>query len=95
MTIFEKTIHLRVRIRVCVDIRTIVVLTGDSANSILLSTFTFEAYYSVMMLLRPGKKVSNLSSGDVNLGPVPSRCGLLEECPYRAIWTACLSCDWP
>jgi hypothetical protein len=34
-----------------------------------------------------GKKVSILPPGDVNPGPVPSRRGLLENCPYRATWS--------
>jgi hypothetical protein len=29
----------------------------------------------------------NLSSGDVNPGPVPSRCDLLEDSLYHEIWT--------
>jgi hypothetical protein len=36
----------------------------------------------------------NLSPGDVNPGPIPSRRGLLEDSPYHVIWVACLSCDW-
>jgi hypothetical protein len=61
-----------------------------NANWVLLSTFTFK---TVTSHLRLGKKVSNLSSGDVNFGPIPSRRGLLEGNPYHAIWTACLSCN--
>jgi hypothetical protein len=37
----------------------------------------------------------NLTVGDVNPGPVPSRRGLLEDSQYCEIWTVCLSCDWP
>jgi hypothetical protein len=41
-----------------------------------------------MMHLRQGKKVSILSPGDVNPGPVPSRWGLLEDSPYHAVGAA-------
>jgi hypothetical protein len=34
---------------------------------------------------RQGKKISILPPGDVNLGPVPSRRGLLEDSPYHAV----------
>jgi hypothetical protein len=40
------------------------------------------------MHLRLGKKVSILSPGDVNPGPIPSRRGLLEDSPYRAVGAA-------
>jgi hypothetical protein len=36
---------------------------------------------------RQGKKVSILPPGDVNPRPVPSRWGLLEDSPYRAVNT--------
>jgi hypothetical protein len=35
----------------------------------------------------------HLPPGDVNPGPVPSRWGLLEDSTYRAVGTACPSCD--
>jgi hypothetical protein len=47
----------------------------------------------VTMHLRQGKKVSILLLGDVNPGPVPSRWGLLEDSPYRAVGAVCPSCD--
>jgi hypothetical protein len=40
-----------------------------------------------MTHLRQGKKVSILSSGDVNPGSIASRRGLLEDNPYRAVGT--------
>jgi hypothetical protein len=40
---------------------------------------------SIMTHRWKGKKVSILPSGDVNQGPVPSRWGLLEDSPYRAV----------
>jgi hypothetical protein len=91
-TIFLKTIRLRGRIRVYAHIRAIVAVTGGK-----LTTFNFPCllsvnYCFVMTHLRSGKKVSYLSSGHVNPGPVPSRRGLLEDSLYRAIWVACLSC---
>jgi hypothetical protein len=49
-------------------------------NRDLLTAFTF-----VMMHRRQGKKVSILSSGDVNTRPISSRWGLLEDSPYRAV----------
>jgi hypothetical protein len=55
----------------------------------LLSTI----YYSVTTSLRPGKKVSILPLGNVNLRPVPSRRNLLEDNPYLIVGVACLSCD--
>jgi hypothetical protein len=47
----------------------------------------YAIYYSVTMHLRPGKKVRYLSPSDVNSEPVPSRRGMLEDSPYREIWT--------
>jgi hypothetical protein len=41
-----------------------------------------------MTHLRKGKKVSILPPGDVNLGPDPSRRGLLEESHYHAVGAA-------
>jgi hypothetical protein len=40
---------------------------------------------SVMTHQRQGKMVSILPPGDVNPGPIPSRRGLLEDSPYRAV----------
>jgi hypothetical protein len=37
------------------------------------------------MHLLQGKKVRFLPLGDVNLRPIPSRRGLLEDSPYRAV----------
>jgi hypothetical protein len=37
---------------------------------------------------RQGKKIIILPPGDVDLGPVPSRRGLLEDSPYRAVGAA-------
>jgi hypothetical protein len=54
----------------------------------------YALYYFVMTHLRNGKKVSILPPGDVNLGPVPSRRGLLEGNLYCAVGAACISCDW-
>jgi hypothetical protein len=71
------------RIRLDAHIRTIIVLTGGKLTGIY-----FLQLLSVMMHLRQGKKVSILPSGDVNLEPVPSRQGLLEDNPYRAVWAA-------
>jgi hypothetical protein len=53
-------------IHVYVYIRTIVVLTGGK-----LTEFYFLHLLSVMMHLRSGKKVSDLSPGDVNPRPAP------------------------
>jgi hypothetical protein len=64
------------------------------ANRDLLAAFTLCNLLSVMMHLRQGKKLSILLSDDMNPGPVPSRRGLLEDSPYRAVGAACLSCDW-
>jgi hypothetical protein len=46
-----------------------------------------------MMHQRKGKKISILPPGDVNLRPVPSRCDLLEDSPYRAVGAPCQSRD--
>jgi hypothetical protein len=37
---------------------------------------------------RQGKKIIILPLGDVDLGPIPSRRGLLEDSPYRAVGAA-------
>jgi hypothetical protein len=75
-------------------IRTIVVLTGGKLTGFYFPHLPFKTYYSVTTHLRPGKKVSYLSLGDVNPIPIPSRLGLLEDSPYLAVWAMCLSCDW-
>jgi hypothetical protein len=74
-------------------IRTIVVLIGGKLTDFYFLHLLYVIYYSVTTHIRPGKKVSILSSGDVNSGPVPSREGLVEDSPYRVVWVACLSCD--
>jgi hypothetical protein len=77
-----------------VHIRTIVVLTGGKLIGFYFLHLILVIYYSVMTHRRKGKNVSFLSPGDVNPGSVPSRRGLLEDNPYRAVGAACLSCDW-
>jgi hypothetical protein len=51
------------------------------ANKDLLYIFTFCHLLFVTTYLHQGKKVSILPPGDVNLGPVASRRGLLEPVP--------------
>jgi hypothetical protein len=75
-------------------IRTIVVLIGGK-----LTEFTFCIYFQNLLFYNDTptticKKVSFLPPGDVNLGPVPSRQGLLEDSPYRVICATCLLCNW-
>jgi hypothetical protein len=55
---------------------------------------SYAIYYSITTHRWKGKKVSFLSPGDVNPGLIASRWGLLDDSPYRAVGTACLSCDW-
>jgi hypothetical protein len=69
------------------------ILNRWQANWGLVFAFTYAIYYSIMMDLRKGKKVSFLPPGDVNPGPTPSRRGLLEDSPCHAVGVACLSCD--
>jgi hypothetical protein len=76
--LFSKTV---VRIRLDAYIRTIVVLTGVKLTGIYLLYLLYAIYFSVMMHLRQGKKVSILVSGNVNSGPVASRRDLLEAVP--------------
>jgi hypothetical protein len=90
--IFLKT---AVRIRLDAYIRTIVVLIGGKLTGIYFLHLFYPIYFSVTTHLRQGKKVSILLSCDVNLRPVPSRRGLLEDSPYSTIGAMCLSCDWP
>jgi hypothetical protein len=72
-----------VRIRLGAHIRTIVVLTGGKLIGIY-----FPYLLSVMTHRWQGKKVCIFPPGDVNLGPIPSRWGLLEDSPYRAVGVA-------
>jgi hypothetical protein len=72
-----------VRIPLDAHTRTIVVLIGDKLTGIY-----FLQLLSVTTHQRQCKKVSILSSGDVNPGPVPSRRGMLEDSPYRAVGAA-------
>jgi hypothetical protein len=58
------------------------------ANRDLFSVFTFCNSLFVMTHLRQGKKVSILSRGDVNAGPVASRRGLLETVHHAMSQTA-------
>jgi hypothetical protein len=90
MSIFLKT---AVRIRLEAHIRTIVVLTGDKLTAIYFLHLLYAIYYSVTAHIRKGKKVSILSPGDVNSGPLPTRRGLLEDSPYHVVGAMCLSCD--
>jgi hypothetical protein len=82
-----------VRIRLEAHIRTIVVLTGGKLTEIYFLYLLYAIYYSIATHLRQDKKVSILPPGDVNPGVVPSRRGLLEDNPYRAVGATCLSCD--
>jgi hypothetical protein len=70
-----------VRIRVDAHIRTIVVLTCGKLTGIYFLYLLSAIYFSVMMHLRQGKKVSILMPGDVNSGLVASRRGLLAAVP--------------
>jgi hypothetical protein len=65
-----------VRIRLDVHIRTIVVLIGGKLTGIYIMYLLF-----VMTHFHQGKKVSILVPGNVNLGPVVSRRGLLDAVP--------------
>jgi hypothetical protein len=83
--------------RKCLEthIRTAVVLTSGKLTEFYFLHLLYIIYYSIMMHLRQGKKVSFLPLGDMNPGPIPSRRGLLEDSHYRAVEIACLLCDWP
>jgi hypothetical protein len=72
-------------VRICIDanIRTVVVLIGGKLVGIY-----FPHLFSIMTHQRQGKKIIILPPGDVDLGPVPSRRGLLEDSPYRAVGAA-------
>jgi hypothetical protein len=92
MDIFSKAM---VRKRLDAHIRTIVILTSGKITGFYFLPLLYAIYYSVTTYLRKDKKVSILPPSDVNLGPVPSRRGLLEDIPYRAVGVVCLSCNWP
>jgi hypothetical protein len=77
-----------VMIRLDAYIRTIVVLTSGKLIGIY-----FSHLLCVMTHRRHGKKVSILSPDDVNLGPVPSRRGFLEDSSYHVVGVAYTSCD--
>jgi hypothetical protein len=83
-------LFLKTTVRICLDarIRTIVILTGGKLTGIY-----FLHLLSVTTYRRQGRKVSIIPPGDVNPGLVPSRRGLLEDSPYRAIGAVCPSCD--
>jgi hypothetical protein len=82
-----------VRIRVDAHIWTIVVLIGGKLTGFYFLYILYAIYYSVTTHQQKGKKVSILSPGDVNLGSVPSRRGLLDDSPYHTVGSACPSCD--
>jgi hypothetical protein len=82
-----------VRKRLEAHIRSIVVLTGGKLTGTYFMYLLYAIYFSVMIHLRLGKKVSILPPGDGNPRPIPSRQGLLEDSPNRAVGVACLSCD--
>jgi hypothetical protein len=69
------------RIRFNAHIRTIVVLTGGKLTGIYFLCLLSTIYFSIMMHLRQGKKVSIPVTGDVDFGPVAPRRGLLEVVP--------------
>jgi hypothetical protein len=79
MTIFAKTMHLRVRIWVYVHIRTIVVLTSSNATG-LLSAITFRTKYSITTHLWPGKNGSDTTE-----------CG--ETLEAHPVWGRGLGCS--
>jgi hypothetical protein len=56
-------------------------LSRWQANWVLL----YAIYHSVTTHLRQDKKVSFLQLSDVNPEPIPSKRGLLEDSPYRAV----------
>jgi hypothetical protein len=68
--LFSKT---AVRIRLDAHIRTIIVLTSGKLTRFYFLYLLYAIYYYVTTHLQQGKKVCILPSGDVNLGPVPSR----------------------
>jgi hypothetical protein len=74
-------------LRICLDAhtRTIVVLTGGKLTGVYFLHLLYAIYFPVTTHLRLGRKVCILSPCDVNPGPVPSRWGLIEDSPYRAI----------
>jgi hypothetical protein len=90
MVLFSKIV---VRIRLDAHIRTKVVSTGDKLTGFYFLYLLYVIYYSVTTHLRQDQKVSILPPGDVNPRPVPSRQGLRDDSPYRAVGAACPSCD--
>jgi hypothetical protein len=90
MVLLSKT---TVRIHLDAHISTIVVLTGGKLIEIYFLYLLYVIYSSVMMHLRPGKKVSILPLGDVNPGPIPSRRDLLKDSTYQTVGVVCLLCD--
>jgi hypothetical protein len=85
MALFSK---IAVRIPLDAHIRNIVVLTGGKLTGIYILHL-----FPVTTHLCQGKNVSILPSSDVIPEPVPSRRGLLEDIPYRAVGVVCPSCD--
>jgi hypothetical protein len=72
----SRTIYFQkptVRKRLDAHIRTIIILTGGKLTGFYFLYLLNAIYFSVMMHLRSGKKVSILLSGDVNLRPITSR----------------------
>jgi hypothetical protein len=76
-----------------VHIRVVVVLTGVKLTVIYFLHLLYIFYYSVTTHIRKGKKVSILPLGDVSLGSIPSKRGLLQDSPYPAVGVACPLCD--
>jgi hypothetical protein len=68
-------IILKTAVTICLEahIRTIVVSTGGKLIRIYFLHLLYTIYYSVTTHPQKCKKVSILSSDDVNLEPVPSR----------------------
>jgi hypothetical protein len=62
----------RLTVRIRLDAH-IVVLTGDKLTRIYFLSLLSTIYFSVMTHRQKGKKVSILSSDDVNPGSIPSR----------------------
>jgi hypothetical protein len=62
-----------VRIHFHAHIRTILVLTGGKLTEIYFVYLLSVIYFLVTKHIRQDKKVSILSPGDVNPGPIPSR----------------------
>jgi hypothetical protein len=69
-------------IRLDAHTRTIIVLTIGKLTGFYFLPILYAIYISVTTHLRQGKKVSILLPTNVNLGPIRSRPGLLEDSPY-------------